>query len=223
MWYQSHSEVRSSSQPTILNSSSSKRSYVSFGLLKRNHEKPPTIFHYSSSNRSFVFGLLINHEEKAAREAQEDKLQEWRYNKRTGEMIAKYERGQEKEAKKSRPEREKWKKHVNKDAIQSYLGSRSNGVKPSSPKKALQKPQSKPAVETPLTRTKDKRNKGFEKWLESLKARIHQDITNPRQSSVLEEGHEAKDIELELSTVYVRAESKDNLGPIFEEEEEPFR
>ena len=81
-----------------------------------------------------MFGLLINHEEKAAQKAQEDKLREWRYNKRTAEMIAEYERGQEKEARKSRPERDKWKKPVNKDAIQSYLGSRSNGAKPSSPK-----------------------------------------------------------------------------------------
>ena len=72
-----------------------------------------------------MFGLLINHEEKAARKAQEDKLREWRYNKCIAEMIAKYERGQEKEARKSRPKRDKWKKHVNKDAIQSYLGSRS--------------------------------------------------------------------------------------------------
>ena len=95
-------------------------------------------------------------------------------------MIAEYERGQEKEAKKSRPEREKWKKHVNKDAIQSYLGSRSNVVKPSSPKKAVQKPQSKPVVETPSTRTEEKRNKGFEKWMENFKDRIHKSITNPR-------------------------------------------
>ncbi|KAF2593442.1 hypothetical protein F2Q70_00044388 [Brassica cretica] len=48
------------------------------------------------------------------------------------------------------------------------------GVKPSSTKKAVQKPQSKPVVETPLTRTEKKRNKGFEKYLESFKARIHQ-------------------------------------------------
>ncbi|KAF3563097.1 hypothetical protein DY000_02017418 [Brassica cretica] len=96
------------------------------------------------------------------------------------------------------------------------------GVKPSSTKKAVQKPQSKPVVETPLTRTEKKRNKGFETWLESFKARIHQSITNPRPSSVLEEDQEAKDIEPELSTVYVRAESKDDLGPIFDEEEEPF-
>ncbi|KAF3494117.1 hypothetical protein DY000_02053459 [Brassica cretica] len=67
----------------------------------------------------------------------------------------------------------------------------SNGVKPSSTKKAVQKPQSKPVVETPLTRTEKKRNKGFEKWLESFKARNHQ-------------------------------KSKDDLGPIFDEEEEPF-
>ncbi|KAL0650272.1 hypothetical protein Bca4012_092963 [Brassica carinata] len=98
----------------------------------------------------------------------------------------------------------------------------SNGVKPSSTKKAVQKPQSKQVVETPLTRTEKKRNKGFEKWLESFKARIHQSITNPRPSTIFEEDQEAKDIELELSTVYVRAESKDDLGPIFDEEEEPF-
>ncbi|KAF3592859.1 hypothetical protein DY000_02024066 [Brassica cretica] len=222
MWYQSHSEVQSSSQLAILKSSSSKRSSLSFGLLKRNHEETPTILNSSSSNRSPVFGLLINHEVKAARKAQEDKLQEWRYNKRTVEMIAEYERGQEKKAKKSRPERDKWKKPVNKEATQSYLRSRSNEVKPSSPKKAVQKPQSKLVVETPSTRTEEKRNKGFEKWLESFKARIHQSITNPCPSSVFEEDHEAKDIEPELSTVYVRAKSKDDLGPIFDEEEEPF-
>ncbi|KAF3560465.1 hypothetical protein F2Q69_00013287 [Brassica cretica] len=83
-------------------------------------------------------------------------------------------------------------------------------------------PQSKPVVETPSTRTEEKRNKGFDKWLESFKARIHQSITNPHQSSILEEDQEAKDIEPELSTVYVRAESKDDLGPFFDEEKEPF-
>ncbi|WZZ72810.1 hypothetical protein YC2023_084180 [Brassica napus] len=148
---------------------------------------------------SLCLPLLINHEEKAARKAQEDKLQEWSYSKRTTEMIAEYERGQEKEAKKSRPERDKWKKPVNKEATRSYLGSRSNEVKPSNPKKAVQKPQSKPVVETPTTRTEEKRNK------------------------VLEEDQEAKDIEPELSTVYVRAKSKDDLGPIFDKEEEPFK
>ena len=61
------------------------------------------------------FGLLINHEEKAARKAQVEKLREWRYNKRTAEMIAQYERDQEKEAKKSRPERDKWKKQLSKE------------------------------------------------------------------------------------------------------------
>ncbi|KAF3489110.1 hypothetical protein F2Q69_00054964 [Brassica cretica] len=86
----------------------------------------------------------------------------------------------------------------------------------------IQKPQSKLVVETPSTRTEEKRNKGFEKWLESFKARIHQSITNPCPSSVFEEDHEAKDIEPELSTVYVRAKSKDDLGPIFDEEEESF-
>ncbi|KAF3492591.1 hypothetical protein DY000_02055608 [Brassica cretica] len=50
---QSHSEVQSSSQQAILSSSAFRRSTVSFGL-------------------------LINHEEKAARKAQEEKLQEWR-------------------------------------------------------------------------------------------------------------------------------------------------
>ncbi|WZZ27889.1 hypothetical protein YC2023_011290 [Brassica napus] len=159
MWYQSHSEVWSSSQPAIRNSSSSKRSSV--------------------------------HEEKAGRKVQEEKLREWRYNKRTAEMRAQSERDQEKEAKKSRPERDKWKKPLSKE-------------------------------ETPSTRTEEKRNKGFEKWLESFKARIHQSITNPRPCSVLEEDQEAKDIEPELSTVYVRAEAKDYLGPIFDEEEEPF-
>ena len=222
MWYQSHSEVQSSSQLAILKSSSSKRSSVSFGLLKRNHEKTPTIIHSSSSKRSSVFGLLINHEEKAAQKAQEDKLREWRYNKRTAEMIAEYERDQEKEATKSRPERDKWKKPINKEATRSNLGSRSNGVKPSSTKKAVQKPQSKQVVETPLTRTEKKRNKGFEKWLESFKARIHQSITNPCPSSVLEEDQEAKDIDPELSTVYIRAESNDDLDPIIDEEEDPF-
>ncbi|WZZ27382.1 hypothetical protein YC2023_010783 [Brassica napus] len=124
--------------------------------------------------RSPVFGLLINHEEEAARKTQEEKLQEWRYNKRTAEMIAKYERDQEKEAKKSRPERDKCKKPVNKEATRSYLGSRSNGVKPSSPKKAVQKPQSKPVVETPSASIEEKRNYGFERWLTSFKAKIHQ-------------------------------------------------
>ncbi|KAF3560484.1 hypothetical protein F2Q69_00013284 [Brassica cretica] len=223
MWYQSHSEVWSSSQPAIRNSSSSKRSSVSFGLLKRKHEEKPTILNSSSSKRSPVFGLLINHEEEAARKTKEEKLRERRYNKRTAEMIVEYERDQEKEAKKSRPERDKWKKPFNKEATRSYLYSRSNGVKPSSPKKAVQKPQSRPVVETPSTRTEEKRNKGFEKWLESFKARIHQSITNPRPSSILEDDQEAKDIEMELSTVFVRAESKDDLGPIFDEEEEPFR
>ncbi|KAG2283650.1 hypothetical protein Bca52824_054870 [Brassica carinata] len=65
------------------------------------------------------FGLLINHEEKAARKAQEEKLQEWRYNKRTAEMRAQYERDQEKEAKKSRPERDKWKKPLRKEETPS--------------------------------------------------------------------------------------------------------
>ncbi|KAF3498294.1 hypothetical protein DY000_02053460 [Brassica cretica] len=74
MWYQSHSEVWSSSQPSIRNSSSSKRSSVSFGLLKRNHEEKPTILNSSSSKRSPVFGLLINHEEEAAGKTQEEKL-----------------------------------------------------------------------------------------------------------------------------------------------------
>ncbi|KAF3607121.1 hypothetical protein DY000_02046500 [Brassica cretica] len=64
MWYQSHYDVWSSSQPAICNSSSSKRSYVSFGLLKRNHEEKPTILNSSSSKTSHVFGLLINHEEE---------------------------------------------------------------------------------------------------------------------------------------------------------------
>ncbi|KAF2566935.1 hypothetical protein F2Q68_00025464 [Brassica cretica] len=189
--HESHSEVWSSSQPAIRNSSSSKRSSVSFGLLKRKHEEKPTILNSSSSKRSPVFGLLINHEEEAARKTQEEKLRERRYNKCTAEMIVEYERDQEKEAKKSRPERDKWKKPFNKEATRSYLYSRSNGVKPSSPKKAVQKPQSRPVVETPSTRTEEKRNKGFEKWLESFKARIHQ-------------------------------KSKDDLGPIFDEEEEPF-
>ncbi|WZZ32307.1 hypothetical protein YC2023_015708 [Brassica napus] len=184
---------------------------VRYGMLNR---KPLT--------QSHVFRLLINHEEEAARKTQEEKLREWRYNKRTAEMIAEYERDQEKEAKKSRPERDKLKKPFKKEATRSYIGSRSNGVKPSSPKKAVQKPQSKPVVEIPSTRTEEKRNKGFEKWLESFKAWIHQCITNPRPSSILEEDQEAKDIEPELSTVYVRAESKDDLGPIFDEEEEPF-
>ncbi|KAF2617263.1 hypothetical protein F2Q68_00039947 [Brassica cretica] len=74
MWYQSHSEVWSSSQSAIRNPSSSKRSYVSFRLLKRNHEEKPTILNSSSSTRSPVFGLLINHEEKAASKAQKEKL-----------------------------------------------------------------------------------------------------------------------------------------------------
>ncbi|KAF3600723.1 hypothetical protein F2Q69_00035184 [Brassica cretica] len=217
----SHSEVWSSSQPVIRNSSSSKRSYVSFGLLKRNHEEKPTILNYSYSKRSPVFGLLINHEEEAARKTQEEKLQEWRYNKRTAEMIAEYERDQEKEAKKSRPERNKWKTPVNKEATRSYLGSRSNGVKPSSPKKAVQKPQSKPVVETPSARTEEKRNYGFERWLTSFKAKIHQSITNPHPSSVLEEDQEAKDIEPKLSTVYEDDQLDDDFGPIFDEEEEP--
>uniref|UniRef100_A0A0D3AAC9 Uncharacterized protein n=1 Tax=Brassica oleracea var. oleracea TaxID=109376 RepID=A0A0D3AAC9_BRAOL len=134
---------------------------------------------------------IMCHEEKAGRKVQEEKLREWRYNKRTAEMRAQSERDQEKEAKKSRPERDKWKKPLSKE-------------------------------ETPSTRTEEKRNKGFEKWLESFKARIHQSITNPRPCSVLEEDQEAKDIEPELSTVYVRAEAKDYLGPIFDEEEEPF-
>ncbi|KAL0685486.1 hypothetical protein Bca4012_052334 [Brassica carinata] len=139
MWYQSHSEVQSSSQPAILSSSAFRRSTVSFGL-------------------------LINHEEKAARKAQEEKLQEWRYNKRTAEMRAQYERDQEKEAKKSRPERDKWKKPLRKE-------------------------------ETPSTRTEEKRNKGLERWLESFMAKIHQRITNPRPSPILEKDQEAKDIE----------------------------
>ncbi|KAF3599055.1 hypothetical protein F2Q69_00036712 [Brassica cretica] len=104
--------------------------------------------------------LVAGHEEKAGRKVQEEKLREWRYNKRTAEMRAQSERDQEKEAKKSRPERDKWKKPLSKE-------------------------------ETPSTRTKEKRNKGFEKWLESFKARIHQ-------------------------------KAKDYLGPIFDEEEEPF-
>ncbi|KAF3574888.1 hypothetical protein F2Q69_00059598 [Brassica cretica] len=78
-------------------------------------------------------------------------------------MIAEYELDKKKEAKKSRRERNKWKKPVNKKATRSYLCSRSNGVKPSSPKNAVQKPQSKPVVETPPTRKEEKRNKGFEK------------------------------------------------------------
>ncbi|KAF2616382.1 hypothetical protein F2Q68_00041178 [Brassica cretica] len=94
MWYQSHSEVQSSSQQAILSSSAFRRSTVSFGL-------------------------LINHEEKAARKAQEEKLQKWRYNKRTAEMRAQYERDQEKEAKKSRPERNKWKKPLRKEETPS--------------------------------------------------------------------------------------------------------
>ncbi|KAF3572916.1 hypothetical protein F2Q69_00058653 [Brassica cretica] len=151
------------------------------GLIhERNHEEKPTILNSSSSKRSPVFRLLINHEEEAACKTQEEKLQEWRYNKRTAEMIAEYERDQEKEAKESRPERDKWKKPFNKEATRSYFGSRSNGVKPSSPKKAVQKPQSKPVVETPSTRTEEKRNKGFEKWMENFKDRIHKSITNPR-------------------------------------------
>ena len=145
-----------------------------------------------------MFRLLINHEEEAACKTQEEKLQEWRYNKRTAEMIAEYERDQEKEATKSRPERDKWKKPINKEATRSYLGSRSNGVKPSSPKKAVQKPQSKPVVETPSASIEEKRNYGFERWLTSFKAKIHQSITNPRPSSVLEEDQEAKYIEPEL-------------------------
>ncbi|KAF2546431.1 hypothetical protein F2Q70_00020685 [Brassica cretica] len=60
----SHYDVWSSSQPAICNSSSSKRSYVSFGLLKRNHEEKPTILNSSSSKTSHVFRLLINHEEE---------------------------------------------------------------------------------------------------------------------------------------------------------------
>ncbi|KAF2617262.1 hypothetical protein F2Q68_00039944 [Brassica cretica] len=110
-------------------------------------------------------------------------------------MITEYELDKKKEAKKSRRERNKWKKPVNKEATRSYLCSRSNGVKPNSPKNAVQKPQSKPVVETPPTRNEEKRNKGFEKWLGSFKARIHQSITNPRPSSVLEEDQEAKDID----------------------------
>ncbi|KAF3589105.1 hypothetical protein F2Q69_00030424 [Brassica cretica] len=90
----SHSEVQSSSQPAILNSSAFRRSTVSFGL-------------------------LINDEEKAARKAQEEKLREWRYNKRTAEMRAQYERDQEKEAKKSRLERDKWKKPLSKEETPS--------------------------------------------------------------------------------------------------------
>ncbi|KAF3574101.1 hypothetical protein F2Q69_00059360 [Brassica cretica] len=130
----------------------------------RNHEEKPTILNSSSSKRSPVFRLLINHEEEeAARKTQEEKLREWRYNKRTAEMIAEYERDQEKEAKQSRPERDKWKKPFNKEATRSYLGSRSNGDKPNSLKKAVQKPQSKPVVETPSTRTEENMNKGFEK------------------------------------------------------------
>lgn len=143
------------------------------------------------------FGLLINHEEKAARKAQEEKLQEWRYNKRIAEMKAQYERDQEKEAKKSRPERDKWNKPLSKE-------------------------------ETPLIRTKEKRNRRLKRWLESFKAKIHQKIINPRPSPVLEEDQKAKDIKPELSIVYVRAESMDDqlhqeedLGLIFDEEEEP--
>ncbi|KAG2255619.1 hypothetical protein Bca52824_074913 [Brassica carinata] len=129
------------------------------------------------------FGLLINHEEKAARKAQEEKLQEWRYNKRTAEMRAQSKRDQEKEAKKSRPERGKWKKPLSKE-------------------------------ETTSTRTEEKRNKGLERWVENFKAKIHERITNPRPSPVLEEDQDAKDIEPELLIVYVRAESMDDqLGP----------
>lgn len=77
-------------------------------------------------------------------------------------MIAQYECDQEKEAKKSRPERDKWKKPLSKEGKRiSLIGLM--GVKPSSTKKAVQKPQSKPVVEIPLTRTEKKRNKGFEK------------------------------------------------------------
>ena len=88
--------------------------------------------------------------------------------------------------------------------------------------RTVQKPQLKSVVETPSAKTKEKRNEGLERCLESFKARIHQIITNPRPSSVLGEDQEAKDIEPELSTVYVRAESKYDLGPIFVEEEDPF-
>ncbi|KAG2283651.1 hypothetical protein Bca52824_054871 [Brassica carinata] len=80
------------------------------------------------------------------------------------EMRAQYERDQEKEAKKSRPERDKWKKPLRKE-------------------------------ETPSTRTEEKRNKGLERWLESFMAKIHQRITNPRPSPILEKDQEAKDIE----------------------------
>ncbi|KAF3507116.1 hypothetical protein F2Q69_00006207 [Brassica cretica] len=135
-WYQSHSEVHSSSQPAILNSSDFRRSTMSFGL-------------------------LINHEEKAARKAQEEKLREWSKE------------------------------------------------------------------ETPSTRTKEKTNKGLERWLGSFKVKIHQRITNSRPSPVLEEDQEAKDIEPDLSTVYVRVESMDDqmyqeedLSPVFDEEKD---
>ncbi|WZZ78844.1 hypothetical protein YC2023_099416 [Brassica napus] len=131
-----HNQPKSSATKTLNIQSTvlvfGQRSSVSFGLLKINHEEKPTIIISSSSNRSLVFGLLINHEEEAARKTQEEQLREWRYNKRTAEMIAEYERDQEKEATKSRPERDKWKKPVNKEATRSYLGYRSNGVKPSS-------------------------------------------------------------------------------------------
>ncbi|KAG2270842.1 hypothetical protein Bca52824_065397 [Brassica carinata] len=167
----------------------------------------PAILNSSAFRRSTVsFGLLINDEEKAARKAQEEKFREWRYNKRTADMRAQYERDQEKEAKKSRLERDKWKNPLSKE-------------------------------ETPSTKTEEKRNKGLERWLESFKAKIHQRITNPRPSPVLEEDQEAKDIEPGVSTVYVRAESMDDqlcqekdlspvfaeekdLGPIFDEEED---
>lgn len=142
------------------------------------------------------FGLLIYDEEKAACKALEEKLREWRYNKRTAEMRAQYERDQEKEAKKSRPERDKWKKPLSKEETQS-------------------------------TRTEEKKIKGLERWLENFKAKIHQRITNPRPSPVLEEDQEAKYIKPQLSIVYVREESMDyqlyqeeDLSPLFDEEKD---
>lgn len=143
-------------------------------------------------------------------------------------MIAQYERDQEKEAKKSRPEKDKWKKPLNKEGKRISLDIGSKGVKPSSTKKAVKKPQSKRVVETPSTITEEKRNTGLERWLVSFKAKIHQRIINPRPSPVLEDDQEAKEIKLELLSVYVREKSTDDqlhqeedLGLIFDGEKEP--
>ncbi|KAF3549867.1 hypothetical protein DY000_02006934 [Brassica cretica] len=204
-WYQSHSEVHSSSQPAILNSSDFRRSTMSFGL-------------------------LINHEEKAARKAQEEKLREWRYNKHTAELRAQYER------------RIKWYQshsEVHSSSQPAILNSSdfrrstmSFGLLINHEEKAARKAQEEKLrewskEETPSTRTEEKTNKGLERWLGSFKVKIHQRITNPRPSPVLEEDQEAKDIEPDLSTVYVRVESMDDqmyqeedLSPVFDEEKD---